>query len=106
MALTVGTITHKSAKALQMNNVVFTTLDLDASYPSGGYDCDAVLNVVDKLPNYEILHIEVMSDGSYTFGYDHVNNKLLVFDAATGAEIADTTNLAAVTGLQATIFCQ
>ena len=108
MSLTVGTITHKSQKAMQQNNVVHTTLDLDASYPeaSGGYDCDAVLDVAGVLAGYEILHIAVMATGTYHFSFDAVANKLKVFVSATGAEVANAFNLAAITGLQATIFCQ
>jgi len=101
MALTYGTAEVKSAKVAQANFVIQQTIALDNSYPSGGYDLTGIVP-----SNYTILHVDVQPVAGYQFGWDRANGKLKVFDAATGAEIAGTTDLSAVTGLVATVWAE
>jgi hypothetical protein len=104
MALTVGTITQKSGLVLQANFLAHTTFDLDASYPTGGYDVATALAAADKLPGHEVLHVAVLPVDGYYFGFDPSTGKLKAFAAGTGIEVAATTDLSALTGLQATVF--
>lgn len=110
MAITVGTVTLKEARASQPNFVAWTSFDLDASYPAGGYPLGTVLAVKGVLPGHSIILVKVEPAYPYTFGWDRANNKLVVYveDGVSGitAEVAAATNLSAVTDLIATIFTE
>jgi len=106
MALTYGTTPDvKSARVKQANFLIQQSIDLDDSYPSGGYALtDLAASLGDNV--YTILHVDVQPVAGYLFSYDRANDKLIVLDAATGAEIAGATDLQAVTGLVATIWAE
>jgi hypothetical protein len=109
MALTYNTdAAVQSAKVAQANFIVTLTIDLDDSYPSGGYDLSGIVAALQgQVENtYTVLHVAALPDGTYDFHYDSVNNKLLVFVSATGAEVAGSVDLQAVTGVQLTVWAE
>lgn len=108
MAITVQTSTVKSGRSSQANFLVQATIDLDDSYPTGGY---TVTELTDEIGSgHEILWLqaEPYTQGAnyYCFEWDRANSKLKVRDLATGAEIAGTTDLVLVTGVVVTAFTQ
>ena len=84
--------------------VATCTFGLSSDYPTGGEDVDAILDLVGVLPNWDIVDIKCRPVTGYYFGFDRTNKKLMVFDAASGAEVAAHTDLKAFTAVQATIW--
>ena len=100
MALTVG-LTGDWRISTGNRNESVGTIAFDSSYPTGGEALTAAnvgLGVLD--------HITITSKGGYVFEYDYTNSKVLVYvEEAVAAggpllEVADTTNLATVTGVK------
>ena len=98
----------KSAKVSQANFICTITIDLDGSYPTGGYDMTPVVDELKlRLGNtYTILHVEAFPIPDNDFAYDSLTNKLVVFVSSTGAQVADMVDLIAVTGVQLTIWAE
>lgn len=77
-------------------------VDFDNSYPTGG----EALSKADLNVDLELDFVLAISNSGYSFEYDETNEKLLAYWAdydavADGAliEVADTTNLSAVTNV-------
>lgn len=74
------------------------TVAFDSSYPTGG---EAVSYANLGLANVDF--VQVSSAAGYVFEYDHTNKKVKAYwvdtttDGAAMAEVADTTDLSAVT---------
>lgn len=102
MAISKTNVTVLSGHAIQANFVTQLALALDNSYPTGGY----ALALADDIPGHSVLFVDVQPVAGYLFSWDRANGKLIVLDAATGAEIADTTDLSSVTGLVVTVFSE
>jgi hypothetical protein len=85
-------------------------LDLDASYPAGGYDMaagtadrialDAVIGADKTILAVVQQTQHAIAVKGITVTWDYANTKLRVWDAATGLEMAGATNLSSVTNLQ------
>lgn len=104
MALTKTNVTVKSGHAIQANFVTQLTLALDASYPAGGY----ALDLADDIPGHSILFVHVEPAYPYTFVWDRANSKLVVYkeDGTSGVTAEASGDLAAVTGLVATVLSE
>lgn len=96
-----ATITVNSTGIASNRSIKFGTLAFDSSYPTGGESFDPV-----ALGLSEIESIVFNSTSGYVFEYDSTNKKVIVrgqdpTDATVGviafSEVADTTDLAAVT---------
>ncbi len=104
MALSVGTVTVSSGKTDQANFILNSTFTADTSYPNtaGGYDMDALLDVKGKAKDFEIVHLtmEPFYDTGGAVGYFAVwqkaTNRLRIYDQATGAEVANGTDISAI----------
>lgn len=73
------------------------SIDLDSSYPTGGYSIDAK-----KFGVGDIFTLQVVANnGGYIYFYDSVNKKLAVWTVTAGAlaEVANGTDLSSITGL-------
>ena len=105
MAITKSNVSRK-AFAIQANFVTFMNIALDASYPTGGY----ALSLGTECPNHEILFVHVEPQYPYVFVWKPSASKLVVYkeDGTSGvtAEVANATDLSAVTDLVATIISQ
>lgn len=82
------------------------TIAFDASYPTGG---EATTDISGHFT--ELLGVIFESKSGYTFSYDYTNNKVLAYvgdnDAVADgpqAQVADTTDLSAVTGVRFLAF--
>lgn len=66
------------------------TITFDNSYPTGGeaFSFDGINSIM-------IFLIE--GSGNYRFQYDYTNDKILAYVGSTGAEVANATDLSAVT---------
>lgn len=108
MALTIDNVSKKAGRAGQATFVTYLEIDLDSAYPQaeGGYDLGSALDVKDVLPGNTVLFVYIQQTATYTFRWNQSTGRFTVHATADGAEAADDANLAAVTGLQATIFSQ
>lgn len=81
--------------------VVTGTIAFDASYPTGGEASTAISGHFT-----ELLGVIFESKSGYTFEYNYDDNKVLAYwvdtstDGAAQAEVADTTDLSAVTDVR------
>lgn len=98
LAKDLGGIVSDGGKRLKE---MFFTIDLDSSYPTGGEALDLSGDFNDLL----LVQIEPMA--GYIFVYDYDNKKVIAYYAdydagADGAliEVADTTDLSALTGIR------
>lgn len=98
LAKDLGGIVSDGGKRLKE---MFFTVDFDSSYPTGGEPLDLSGDFKDLL----FVHIEPKS--GYIFEYDYTSKKVLAYwnDADAGAdaaliEVADTTDLSALTGVR------
>ena len=73
------------------------TIAFDNSYPTGGeaFSFSGVNHIV---------NVMIEPAGAYTFVYDYTNDKIQVFVSATGLEVADATDLSALTGIHALLI--
>lgn len=100
MGLTV-TLTGDWMESQGNRRAVEATIAFDSSYPTGGESLTAA-----NLGLGVVTHVDVQSKGGYVFAYDYTNSKVLAYveeDTAAGGplpEVADTTSLAAVTGVR------
>lgn len=84
---------------------VIADVAFDSSYPTGGESLTAAM-----LGLSAIEFVIAEPAAGYTFEYDHANSKLLArwvdttVDGAPQAQVADTTNLSAVTGVRIIAF--
>lgn len=99
MAVTVTEVVKTAVKDRYMHIFKVT---FDSSYPTGGEPLTAAdLGFSDHATNLNVLGFA----GGYTLNYDAANAKLMAFwvdttvDGAAMAEVANTTNLSAVTAL-------
>ena len=85
------------------------TLDLDASYPSGGYPAAGGFQALVRtaLNNQNITIVDVKRanlGGGYNYIYDRINDKLMVLWYPTGqgpaTDVTGTTNLSAITDVE------
>lgn len=80
-------------------------IDLDNSYPTGGYDLTALLSsagAAGAVP--DMVQARAALASGRTFLVDPANTKLLVLDNA-GAEVSAATNLSAMTNIDLVILC-
>ena len=77
-------------------------LAFDSSYPAGGEALPAS-GIGDAWNGSKVRNVNVKPSGNYTFAYDKVADKLVAW--ISGAEVADTTNLAALTSVAAEVVC-
>jgi hypothetical protein len=77
--------------------VRFQDITFDSSYPTGGEALTAA-NVGLKI-GIDFISFERKTVGgvAYSFEYDRTSGKLIAYVATTGAQVADTTDLSAVT---------
>lgn len=81
--------------------IVTGTVAFDSSYPTGG---EATTDISGHFT--ELLGVFFESKSGYTFSYDYTNNKVLAYwvdttvDGAAQAQVANTTDLSAVTGVR------
>lgn len=106
MAITINSATLTSGQTKAPSRWAKLNVDLDASYPTGGYD------VSDQLEQGTVRYSESV------FAYDGSVLNLLKVDSsgmlkayvvtngAQGAEVANGTNLAAITGVEINVFCE
>jgi hypothetical protein len=83
-------------------------IDLDNSYPTGGYDITAIFNEFKLETNAANIMLIVQSRMGYVFDVDYTNKKLLAYrqSAATSAltEVANAVNLSAITQIRCLAF--
>ena len=83
-------------------------IDLDNSYPTGGYDITTVFNEFKLETNAANIMILVQSRAGYVFDVDYTNKKLLAYrqTAATSAlvEVSNGVNLSGVTQIRCMAF--
>lgn len=100
MALTVA-LSGDWLESQGNKRAVVATIAFDASYPTGGESLTAAnlgLGVID--------HVTIGAKSGYVFEYDYTNSKVIAYVeeavAAGGAllEVADTTDLATLTGVR------
>ena len=96
------TVTIKKESWAGTQKVVDAEIAFDASYPTGGESLTAAMLRLAKIET-----IEPFAKSGYVFEYDYTNKKMLAYhydyDAvADGAaiQVADTTDLSAVTGVR------
>lgn len=79
-------------------------VDLDNSYPTGGYDITTIFNEFAQETNAANIMIFAQSRLGYVFDVDYTNKKLLAYrqSAATSAltEVANAVNLSTVTQIR------
>lgn len=103
MALTISNIVHHGLKDA---SVKLADCAFDSSYPTGG---EALAPSALGMARFERVIAENKS--GYLFEYDYTNEKLLAYyadndGASDGAliQVADTTDLSAVTGVKLTVI--
>jgi hypothetical protein len=120
MSLTVTRVIKAESIGARFMSV--STIDFDSSYPTGGEPLTPADLGFASTSDPE-LHIEVKAKGGYVFEYDHANQKVLayrrgaitenvagtytqnaVLAAAALAEVADTADLSAVTGVRVVAY--
>ncbi len=106
MAVSYDNAAINSDRVAQANFILHLTIDLDDSYPTGGYPLTALTD--EFTPSYTVLNIAAAPSGAYYFGYDRANNKLMVFEGTAGAnaEVGNGTDLQTVTGVELTIWAE
>lgn len=98
MALTISNIENTG---LLSNRAVLFNLAFDSSYPTGG---EAL--TPNNLGMEQIVMLIIQCQGGYSFEYDISNQKVKAYwvdttvDGAPQAEVANTTDLSGVTGVQ------
>lgn len=70
------------------------TIAFDSSYPTGGESFTAA-----DIALKNIDFIDITAKGGYVFEFDYTNNKIIVYSGAL-AQVADTTDLSALTGVR------
>jgi hypothetical protein len=101
MAVTVNTVTQTVAAASnQPHRQALIDIDLDTSYPTGGYPISLV--GVTNADGYAIALVEAEPRGAYRFFWNPSTEKLLAFvvSSDSASEVTNGTNLGAVTALQ------
>ena len=100
MALTVGARTQTSGNPSNLLQFSTFTIAFDSSYPTGGevLGIDALMTA-DGVDNATIVLVLVRAQATYTFTYDYTNDTVIAWDEAQ-AEVANTTDLSAVTGVR------
>ena len=99
-SLTVATITNLDAQVVGTLKVTFRTLTFDSSYPTGGEPLTAA-----DLGLSTVVFATAQNKSGYSFEYDIANAKLLAYwvdtstDGAAMAQVADTTDLNALSGV-------
>lgn len=84
-------------------------IDPDASYPTGGYEFQALLEAAEpKLRGItwimgKSVHI---GDGTYFAKLDPVTQKILFYTSADGLQVAAATNLAAIDNVEIDLIGQ
>jgi hypothetical protein len=106
MTLTVANTSLEATRASQANFVSYMTIDLDSSYPSGGYDMSTELDVVEGLLDHDILFVHATPTATYWFAWHGDTKKLAVHLHSTDAEVAGATDLSGVLGVKLTVFTQ
>lgn len=106
MALTFNTATVLSARVAQANFLIEMTIDLDNSYPTGGWDVSTILGALDN--SYTVLDIRVrggvpQGGAGHTLVYNKATDKLMAFVNSTGAEAANALDFSGVTGLRVVV---
>lgn len=98
MAITGITIVQR--EQVGFSNVTVNTLNLDASYPTGGYALSSSALGIGANPDW----VAAAPKSGFIFEYDYANQKLLArWSAAAGAaftEVTNGTNLSTVTGVR------
>ena len=100
MAVTNVVVTRTvGGESNQPHRQVLISLDLDASYPTGGYPVPLV--GIDNADGFEIALAEAPPSGDYRFWWNPSTNKLMAFTLTTGTAAATTpgTNLSGITSL-------
>jgi hypothetical protein len=100
MAIANVTVTKTVAgESNQPHRQVLVSLDLDNSYPTGGYPIPLV--GVANAEGYEIALVEAQPSGAYRFWWHPVDKKLMAFTIASdsASETGSGTNLSGITGL-------
>jgi hypothetical protein len=97
-----ATVTVDAVQYEGFNRVTRSRVTLDSSYPTGGYTITP-----NQLGLGAIDFVLVADRLGYTFDWDYANNKLLVYQgdntnaaAAPGIQVANATNLSAVTNVR------
>lgn len=100
MSVTVNSVTQTvAAESNQPHRQAVVNIDLDASYPTGGYPVSLV--GVTNGDGYVIAMADAPPSGVYRFWWNPTTAKLMVFTNAADscAETTLATNLSAITGL-------
>lgn len=92
------TVTYAKRRRIPKSKTLKGTVSLpfklafDSSYPSGG-------EAVTGWNAANVLGVNIQRSGVYDFTYDHVNLKVVAFNTGTGAEVANATDLSALTNV-------
>lgn len=86
--------------------ITLATLAGDDSYPVGGYDIGALLDLKDYLKDHTLVHVIAQEDENYRYVFVQASGKLKFLNLDTGAEIGDTTDVQAATAVPLVIFSQ
>ena len=106
MAITVNSATLTSAQTKAPSRWAKLNVDLDAAYPTGGYD------ISDQLENGTVRYSESVFayDGSVLNILKVDENGMLKAYVATngeqGAEVANGVDLSGITGKEINVFCE
>ena len=96
------TVTAGTTYGEQERFHVVASVAFDSSYPTGG----EALDHADYVPAGSVLlGVMIASDGTYRFEYDEENNKLVAITWVDGAEVANTTDLSALTAVRVVFVC-
>lgn len=104
MAITVDSVTMTPGAPSEPVRVLELQVDLDASYPTGGYDVTASINT-EGTQTIVMAPLCPISDGT-TLRYLQINpstKKVQVFAQTTLAEVAAATDLSANTNKK--VYC-
>ncbi|MCP4573225.1 MAG: hypothetical protein GY838_12800 [bacterium] len=100
MAVTVNSVTQSvAAESNQPHRQALISIDLDASYPTGGYAVSLV--GVTNADGYAIALVEAQPRADYRFWWNPSTNKLMAYVVSSDSvsEVSAATNLSAVTAL-------
>lgn len=103
MAITINSVSRGHGQTQAPRRVIVVNVDLDNSYPAGGYDIDASMDA-EGTPTIEHSPFQPISNGT-TLRYARIVNdggtlKLRVFTDATLAQAAGATDLSTYTGIE------
>lgn len=100
MSVTVNSVTqHVAAESNQPHRQALISIDLDASYPTGGYPVSLV--GVTNADGYVIAMADAQPSGDYRFWWNPSTAKLMAFVVASdsASEVPNATDLSGVTAL-------